>query len=188
MKLMQNFAQTIYEEMLHIAYEFRIFIPPIVPVEVLQNLSLELDGIDVTAMVSREGDYALFIPSRPLKWGEHTLSIVEYAPDGSILERGLWAFEVRKSARFREAEFRSGIDVKATNRVADQNLDNLPKSTQAQGGLGMGGSIGDENWHMSGSIDFLYNSQSDQTPNDREFDMGEYLFTGKAGPLSGESR
>lgn len=166
--------------------EFRIFIPPIVPVEVLQNLSLELDGIDVTAMVSREGDYAIFVPPKPLKWGDHTLSIVEYASDGSIMERGLWAFEVRKSARFREAEFQSGIDVKATNRVADQNLDNLPKSTQAQGGLGMGGAIGDENWRVSGNIDFLYNSISDQTPNDREFDMGEYLFTGKVGPLQSD--
>jgi hypothetical protein len=137
-------------------------------------------------MISREGDYAVFVPPQPLDWGEHSLSIVEYAPDGSILERGLWAFEVRKSARFREAEFQSSLDVKVTNRVADQNLENLPKSTQAQGGLGMGGGIADEDWRVSGNIDFLYNSQSDQTVNDREFDMGEYLFTGKAGPAQSD--
>ena len=166
--------------------EFRIFIPPIVPVEVLQSLSLELDGIDVTAMISREGDYAVFVPPQPLEWGKHSLSIVEYAPDGSILERGLWDFEVRRSASFREAEFQSSLDVKVTNRVADQNLENLPKSTQAQGGLGMEGAIADKDWRVSGNIDFLYNSQSDQTVNDREFDMGEYLLTGKVGPAQSD--
>jgi len=166
--------------------EFRIFIPPIVPVEVLQNLSLELDGIDVTSMISREGNYAIFVPLRPLKWGEHSLRIVENTPDGSIMERGLWTFEVRRSTLFREAEFQGNLDLTATNRVADDNLENLPKDNQAQGGLGMAGTVADENWRMSGSMDFLYNSQSDQTPNDRKFDMGEYLFTGKIGPAQSD--
>ncbi|MCW8946535.1 MAG: hypothetical protein OQK80_03625, partial [Sedimenticola sp.] len=77
--------------------EVRLYIPPEVPLEVLQRLSLELDDIDVTALVGREGDFALFVPIQPLSYGQHRLRLVENGADGSLLERGFWLLEVRKS-------------------------------------------------------------------------------------------
>lgn len=164
--------------------EFRIFIPPTVPVEVLERLGLTLDSIDVTGMISRDGDYAVFVPPQPLEYRGHVLRIVEYAEDGSILERGVWSFEVRKSALFREAEFGSNLDLTQIYRASDNNLQDLPIRSQAQGGVSLQGRVADGNWKVTGNGDFLYNSQSDQTFNDLEFDVGNFLATGRAGPAA----
>jgi len=163
--------------------EFSINIPGSVPIEILQTLALELDNIDVTAMVSREGTYAKFTPAQPLEWGKHILRLVEYADDGSISEKGFWEFEVRRSSMFREADYAADINLVASQRVADKNL--VPTGTEEPNGFtGQGGAVfqarvADEDWEVTGSMDLIYNSEKNQTSNNRELDLGEYLITGK---------
>jgi hypothetical protein len=154
---------------------FRILIPASVPVEVLQTLRLELDGIDVTQFVTREGEYAVFKLPQALPWGQHELRVVEYAPNGNVLERANWPIQVRKTARFREADVQGNIDLAAFQRMMD---DNLPQPTvgnsQGQGAAAFQGALANEDWRTTGQINFLYDTLS---ANDREVDMGEYLFT-----------
>lgn len=161
---------------------FRIHIPASLPMSVLQTLALELDNIDVTAMVSRQGEIAEFTPVQPLPWGKHVLRLVEYAEDGSIVERGHWEFQVRRSAVFREIDYAADINLIASQRIADENLDaggaKEPDGFTGQGSAAFQGRVADDDWEATGQMDLIYNSEKEQTSNDRQLDLGEYLFTG----------
>jgi hypothetical protein len=150
----------------------RFFIPPEVPVEVLQRLSLELDDIDVTAMVSREGSYAILTPAQPLAWGRHRARIVEYAADGSVIERGYWEFEVRKSRAFREADLQVDASLEVSRRVGDKNLSSAPEKTQSSGSMNIQGALADGDWRATLQLPLMYDSQS----TTREIEAGNFLF------------
>ena len=159
---------------------FRLYIPAEVPIEVLKTLALELDNIDVTAMVNRDGSFAEFTPVQPLAWGSHTLRLVEYADDGSIVERGQWVFEVRRSSIFREIDYAGDINLIASQRIADKNLVNPgeeePSGFSGQGSAVFQGRIADDDWEASGQIDLIYSSEEELTVNGDRLDMGEYLI------------
>ncbi|VAW55049.1 hypothetical protein MNBD_GAMMA05-223 [hydrothermal vent metagenome] len=158
----------------------RISIPEDVSIETLQTLALELDNIDVTAMVTREGGFAVFTPVQPMGWGKHELRLVEYAEDGSIFEKGFWTFEVRTQSGIHESDFSADISLVATGRAADKNLgEPEPDSLTGQGGAALYGKVAGDEWEVTGNMDLIYNSQRELTPNNQELDMGEYLITGQ---------
>lgn len=158
---------------------FRIQIPSSVSVEELQTLALELDAIDVTAMVKRDGEYAVFKPVQALTPGQHTLRVVEYASDGSILELGFWSFNVRQSELFREYAVAADTQVTGSYRFADENLSQPePDRMQGQGSSQVGFSAASGDWQAQGQFDLLYNSARQNQPNGRAFDNGEFLFSG----------
>jgi len=157
---------------------FRIHVPPEVSVAELQTLALELDAIDVTAMVKRDGEYAVYTPLKPLLPGNHSLRVVEYAEDGSILELGFWTFEVRQSALFREYALAADTQLTAGYRVADHNLNEpLPGRLQGQGSSQVGFRASSGNWQTQGQFDLIYNSPNDSRTGARKLDAGEYLFS-----------
>jgi len=129
---------------------FRIHIPKSVPTDVLQSLVLELDNIDVTAMVTRDGEYAAFTPIQPLEFGKHVLRLVEYAADGDINEKGYWEVSVRRSSLFREADYAADINLTASQRIADNNDpapgEEEPKGFNAQGSASLQGRVADKDW------------------------------------------
>ncbi len=159
----------------------RLFIPPEVPLETLQRLSLELDDIDVTAMVGREGDYAIFVPAQPLSFGRHRLRLLENGADGAIIERGFWQLEIRKSAAFREATLNLSTSAELSQRLADNNLSDLPPHrTQGTGTAVIQGRIADDAWQAGLNLPLFYNSNS----GGREVDVGEFLLDWQQDALS----
>ncbi|MCW8891351.1 MAG: hypothetical protein OQL20_11895, partial [Sedimenticola sp.] len=166
------------------AEEIRLYIPPEVPVEVLQRLSLELDGIDVTALVGRDGDFALFVPIQPLAYGKHRLRLVENGADGSLLERGFWLFEVRKSEAFREAELNVATSVEVSKRIGEKNMTALPtRRTQGTGSAAIQGRLADGDWQAGLSLPLFYNSNTEG----REVEVGEYLLDWQRKSLSAKA-
>ncbi len=159
---------------------------PKLPASVLERLVLELDDFDVTALVSRDGADAVFTPPTPLPYGPHQLRLVEYAADGSVIERGVWAIEIRKTASFREAEMRVASTLNVTQRIADNNLPaNAPTKTQGNGAARLNGVVADGDWRVQGYMDILYNSQSNLMPRQKsELDGGQYLLRADAGLMS----
>jgi hypothetical protein len=159
---------------------FRISIPANLPLEVLKTLALELDNIDVTAMVVRNGDFAEFTPLQPLPWGAHTLRLVEYATDGSINEKAFWEFQVRRNSAFREADYAADINLIASSRIADKNLTQPePDGFTGQGSAVFQGRVADDDWEVSGQMDLVYNSEEQNTVNQQSLDMGSYLVSGR---------
>lgn len=157
---------------------FRIHIPPDVPLAELQKLALELDAIDITAMVQRVGEYAVFKPVQPLAPGRHELRVVEYADDGSIMELGDWSFEVRQSRLLREYAVAADTQLTASVRVADNSLTYpRPDRLQGQGSSQIGYSAASGNWRSQGQFDLIYNSLNTGQTGGRRLDNGEFLFS-----------
>ncbi len=153
-----------------------IFIPPELPVEVLQNLALELDSFDVTSLIQREGDFALLRLPEPLTPGEHRLRLVEYGQDGSIIERGFWTFEVRKNAAFQNIEASANLALDATRILTGDNLQGADDNIFQSGGDGRV-VVQEGNWSASTQANYLYDSRDEQSLTGREADLGEYLTT-----------
>ncbi len=153
-----------------------IYIPPEVPVEVLQNLALELDNFDVTSLIQREGDFALLRLPEPLSPGEHRLRLVEYGQDGSIIERGVWTIEVRKSQAFQNLEAEANVAFDATRVLTGDNLQGADDNVFQSGGDGRV-VVQEGNWSASARANYLYDSREDQSLTDNKADLGEYLTT-----------
>ena len=154
----------------------RIRVAPDVPVEVLRRLALEVDGIDVTRFLRREGEYAVFTPVEPLAYGDHEVRIVEYLPDGSIAERAVWRVEVRQSRAFREMRGSVGASLDATRRVgASDDLDDGPVMA-GQGGLNLVAGVADGEWRATGRFGLGYDSSGSGSPGGRPVDLQSYEF------------
>lgn len=162
---------------------------PAAAIAVLDRLTLELDDFDVTALVTREGNDAVFSSPQPLPYGPHTLRLIENAPDGTITERGVWQFDVRKNATFREAEGRISSTLNIIQRIADDDLtEPTPRKTQANGAAQLSGMLGDDAWRLKGNMDLLYNTQESLTPRQKDqLDMGRFLLQAEAGPVSAQA-
>jgi hypothetical protein len=156
---------------------------PALPASVLEHLLLELDDIDVTTLVTREGTDAVFTPPTPLPYGPHQLRLVEYAADGSIIERGVWTIEIRKSRAFREGELQINSTLTVSQRVADNHLpDTAPGKTQGSGAAHIQGVAADDNWRVQGYMDLLYNNQLALMPRQKtRVDDGQFLVKADAG-------
>lgn len=162
----------------------RIILPKL-PNETRQRLSLELDDMDITRMVSYEGNRALFTPPQPMTWGIHHLRLVEHSPEGDIIERGVWTLEVRKNPRFREADLNGNMTLNLIRRVADDDLIGAVQRNQANGAAQLRGAVADGDWRISGNADVLYNNQEIQMPRAKNpVDVGPFLLTGSAGMFS----
>src|SRR5262245_58829109 len=159
---------------------------PDLPVSVLERLTLELDNIDVTGFVTRDGPNAVFTPPQPLVYGPHELRLVELAADGSVVERGAWTIEIRKTASFREAELGANATLNASARIADRDLaENAPGTWQGNGAAQLQGAAADGNWRVRGNADFLANGQPALMPRQEgHFDVGRFLVKADSGAFA----
>lgn len=102
------------EEVRQPTSDIRIQLPSEVTVETLQWLALEINDPDVSEVVrleeSPDGFVILVTPPQPLEPGSHRVRLVEYSPDGEILERGNWVIETGSPTGFAERS----LDVQTT--------------------------------------------------------------------------
>jgi len=159
---------------------------PTLPAGVTERLSLSIDGFDVTGFTNIDNDQLNISFPAPLSYGSHQLQLVEYAADGSIVERGVWTIEVRKSAALREAELNTDSSLLASYRIADHNLTApAPSEAQFSGAAQMQGAVADGKWRIQGNVDFLYDSQAGGIGlQQRKFDVGRFLVRGSAGAFN----
>ncbi len=64
------------------------------------SLVLELDGVDLSALIRREGDRLEVVPPKVLAVGRHELKLLLETPDGELRELGVWMLQVRASEIF----------------------------------------------------------------------------------------
>ena len=155
-----------------------------ISIEIRERLSLEIDGIDASAFAIHEENALILDPPYPLEPGTHTLRLVEVLPDESFRELGSWEIEVRRSARFRDANASAELGPTAAHRAADHNLSDPPEETQFESGFSLGAYAEDGNWKVQGISDYLYHSQQELTSNGDEFDITSFRAQGTKGPLS----
>ncbi len=135
--------------------------------------AVELDGIDVTVLLKRQGRSWVLQPLEPLSWGEHQLRVVEYDQDGEIIEHGLWHFEIRRSRAFRDAEGEFGLTLGLDRRLANERAPSPP--SQLQGAFQGEGRLQAGNWQAQGGADLIYLPDEDQRlPNQEPLALGDY--------------
>lgn len=165
--------------------ELRMHIPKSVPVEDLQHLRLEVDGIDVTSFIERDGNDAVYTPVQPLAWGNHEARVVEYAPNGEILERGEWMFEVRKTRAFQEASLNANLSLTGNERIAQRNLSGQANPFTGNGSLRLNGSIVEGIWAAQATGEVMYDDPNgNQRNGKRNIDLGNFLVKAQGGPLT----
>ncbi|MDZ7736093.1 MAG: hypothetical protein U5P41_08310 [Gammaproteobacteria bacterium] len=148
------------------------------PVETLQRLALELDTTDITQLVQRDGELAIVELPEPLSPGKYRLRLVEYGDDGSIMERGVWMLEIRKSSAFREYQLSADLAGSAQQLVDDGAINRTGDRLTMQGGANVRGAAADGNWEVHGRANSIYDSELSRTIDGRNLDLGEYQLTG----------
>ncbi len=166
----------------HPTDSYRINIKPSVASVWRQNFSLEVDGIDVTEMVELTENFATFKPPQPLAPGLHDFRLVEYSPDGNIMELGYWEMEIRSSALYQQANTNVQGSVSIYSNVADNLPDqDKPNIADADGSLLLSSVVSDKAWALAANAAFLLNSQTFKPASNRKVELGEYVIQGQAG-------
>ncbi len=160
---------------------FRIRIPTTASAAALGQLRLELDGIDVTDLITRSGEYAVYTPPQPLAVGPHTLRAVQETPEGELIERGVWRFEVGETERFREARWSGNANLTAAYRLADQGLNDTPARFQGNGSGGLGGNLAAGDWRVGGKGSLVFDGRG--VTGGRRVDLRGYRVGGRKGAL-----
>lgn len=146
---------------------------------------LELDATDVSPLLDRSSPGQLhFKPPSPLTTGDHQLRLVEVTTDGELREHGLWTFTVRHSERFRDASLHARLDVGGRQRLDDQHLPSpTPSRFQADGGLRLGATAANSDWHSSAVVEALGTSRDPFDEQERDgLALGYVRLDGGKGP------
>jgi hypothetical protein len=162
----------------------RIRLPEEVDPATMEWLSVELDSLDVTPILTLEGREIVVRPPRPLATGSHRLSLTQYREQGEPLDRGAWSFAVGQAIAY---QVRADASLAATYRVdtSDVPQETLPAHTlTADGSLRLEGSAGTDAWQVSGTADGIYTSQPPEGVD--SFQGGNYLATVRVGSVTGQ--
>jgi len=169
--------------------ELRMGIPAQVSVEELQQLKLEVDGIDVTSFIELDAGDAVYKPLQPFAWGKHEAHVIEYSPDGAIIERGKWTFEVRKTSNFREASLNTELSLTGRERIAKRDKNDQLRPFGGNGSLTLNGNLANDGWKANANGQFVYIDPNNLgggsgTEGKRSIDVGDFLLSAQGGPLT----
>lgn len=154
--------------------------------EVRDRIAYEIDDLDVTGFAQREQGLTTLVLPVPLLPGSHVVRAIELLPDGRMLERGTWTIEVR-APRFQGGELSGSVDLEVTQRALDRNVPDAPDRTQIRGAANLQGNLHGDDWQVQGYLPVLFDRHagfpSSGTSEQRDWDLGAYLFEGRKGPF-----
>lgn len=143
-----------------------------------ETIVVELDSIEITAMLATQGNNTSFQPLQALVTGQHELRVVEYSEEGDIEELGYWSFEVRQSELLQQYQVVANNQIMANYRVAEKNI-GVPEPNQFQGQAisQVAFSASSGNWQTSGQFDLFYDSLASNQIDNRSINNNEFLFS-----------
>ena len=139
------------------------------------GLSIEVDAIDVTAMVRFDAGALTFTPVKPLSAGPHELRLVAYGTDGSVTELGYWTFTVREQGFFRNASLTGHVDMTLARRLAESEALAGQDAFNAQGSASFQAAGNTPAGQWTGSMDLLYVHREAQSPTGNRLDVGTFV-------------
>ena len=151
--------------------------------DLLNRLYILIDAIDVTEFASIGGDVVTVALAVPLGSGAHEIELVELSVDGSLIVRGTWTVEIRRSGRFESAFLNANVTQNLTVRVADGNISDLPHRVQADGAADIEAAVDTGDFRAEGTAPFLWNTLEEVLAGDTGT-VGPFLLTGEAGPAT----
>ncbi|NCC23350.1 MAG: hypothetical protein EOM26_12965 [Alphaproteobacteria bacterium] len=176
----------------------RIDLPETLDIMTLTTLGVELDGIDVTALLSLDGNDFIYRPLSPLESGLHTVRLVTLGEEPE--EVGSWTFTLettgnagtaaepgeaqisRAESWLRSARFEADTLTEASQRVIDKNLGtSAPDHSIVSGGGEVALEAGEGNWHIRAQSDYLLQTEKGLSATRNTWDIAEYDITAEYG-------
>ncbi|PHS32159.1 MAG: hypothetical protein COA95_04495 [Methylophaga sp.] len=173
-----------------------IELPDDLDILTLTTLAVELDGIDITSLLSFDNnkDFS-YTPIKPLQNGEHVLRLVILNADGSSVEKSQWSFNIVNAQAsnddatadqqqiaaaeswLRSASFEADTLTEFSNRIAQNNISNLPDHSVISGGGNVRGVIKGEKLTVDMQANYFIQSEKNLSLNGNRADIGEYGIT-----------
>lgn len=164
-----------------------IDLPDELDIMTLTSLTVELDGIDITALLSLSGNDFSYLPVQALASGEHLVRLVILNPDGSATEKDKWVFTTENSstqseqevatAWLRSTSFSADTLTEFSNRTRQRNIGTAPDHSIVSGGGNINGRIQGQNWTLDARTNYLIQSDKDLALTGNVADIGEYSIT-----------
>ncbi len=161
----------------------RIRLPEALPVAALEQLAVEIDGIDVTAFLRFEEGTLVYASPQPLAGGLHELRLLAYTAEGGTEELLRSSFEVRKLPWVREFEARGSIELLlARELAADARVSVDPKGS-AQGAVDAAITAAQGEWRLEGRAGAMLDSRK-ETATGKALELSEYQVRYERAPLA----
>ncbi|WP_152521710.1 hypothetical protein [Marinimicrobium sp. LS-A18] len=142
------------------------------------QLSLELDGMDVSALAQRRTEGWVYVPVRPLAPGHHELRLMFYGNQGEVQELGYWSVEVRHSSGLRSAHVDGQLDLALSQRVAESEGIG-GDDFRAQGGGHLESELSGDRWTLSSNLDLMAVNDRALAIADRRVDLARFQLRGE---------
>lgn len=138
------------------------------------RVSLELDGVDITALAERTASGTTLQLPVPLTPGSHVLRMVFSQPDGGLAEWAQWTFTLVGQPRWNgDADIALGINQRLLNRGA--LVAGAPRSLQAEGAAQLRAEREATDLQVRARADLWLNTYQNANVGDQTLDLGEYL-------------
>lgn len=175
------------------ASQLKVLLPDNLEISTLITLGVELDGIDITALISFENQDFVYTPVEPLLNGEHVLRLMVINSDGSFTEKSSWKFPISAAetslnnidqqqtanaeAWLKSASFQADTLTEYSNRIKQNNIGLAPDHSIISGSGNVQGNLEGENWAVHARGNYLIQSDEDLALTGKTIDIGEYAIS-----------
>ena len=141
------------------------------------SLAVEVDGVDVTAMLQANGNRLSYMPVTALEPGAHELVLYRLQPDGGAVVLAEWSFDVGAAPDEHAASawsMQAHSELTAAQRIAESGYDELgdPLSISGAGETIMEAEAGRTAAHLRSN--YFVERDELNAPTGRQVDIGEY--------------
>ncbi len=172
-----------------------IDLPDNLDLEILMTLAVELDGIEITSMLSFEGGDFIYTPIEPLSDGEHYIRLVIVTPDGNVVDKAQWTFSTynlypsnngtdsptsdqqqiaNTEAWLRSAAFNANTLTEFSHRIRQKHIGLAPERSNISGSGNVQGTVQTGKWSVEANTNYLLQSDNDLALTGNFIDIGEY--------------
>lgn len=166
-----------------------IGLPSALSKEELGSLFVELDGTDITQLISIEQGNAVYYPSSPHFPGAHALRLVRQGKNGKTNEINRWKFTVSGEPPEEQPSTLYGeLDATYSVTAADTSAKgSRPDKQNLNSQLQINGATQSEGWQYSVRGNAFFNSEDTYTPGRDYAEVGEYLFSAEKASETGST-
>lgn len=166
-----------------------IDLPDDLDFSVLTTLAVEVDGIDVTALVSFDNNDFAYQPVESLANGEHQVRLLILG-NNKVVEKAKWTFQVENSAHSLQqsaqqqlaaaeawlvsSQFNADTLIEYSNRLRQRDIGPAPDHSIVSGSGNVGAELRGQNWSVNARSNYLIQSDEALALNGHEADIGEY--------------
>ncbi len=180
----------------------RIDLPKNVDLAELTMLGVELDGVDITSMLSLDGNDFTYTPVEPLAPGRHQIRLVAMNPDGTMTPKQSWDFVIggnqvsetgtapatpasmteqqqiaAAESWLRGGSFQADTLTEFSHRSFDKNVSSGNERAIVSGAGNLHADMHEGNWEVRTRTNYLAQSENNLALTDNALDIGEYEMT-----------